>query len=117
MNRRTKKNAIRTRISAASPVSVQRSSGSASRDRDGRSRSERPSRTGVRLDASIVVRRAALGGRDRLPVALQAVDLGLRLGLDRVRQRRVLQLRRDLLAVAEAVVQPVLDELGGVGLD
>src|SRR4029079_17924766 len=49
---------------------------------------------------------------DGSAVALQAVDLGLRLGLDVVRQRRVLQLRRDLLAGAEAVVQPVLDELG-----
>src|SRR4051794_38873487 len=110
MNRRMKKNAIRTSISPARPVSVQRSNGSRARARDDRSRTERPPRTVVRLPASIA-RQAGLGGRDRLPVALQAIDLRLRLRLDRPRQRRVLQLRGDLLARTEPVVQPVLDEL------
>src|ERR687886_2382709 len=113
MNRRTKKNAIRTRISAASPVSVHRSTGSASRARDGRSMSERPSRAEV-LSAPGSIARRALGRRaaERLAVALQALDLGLRLALDLVGQRRVLQLRRDLLARAEGVVEPALHELG-----
>src|SRR5919199_1767092 len=113
MNRRTKKNAIRTRISAARPVSVHRSTGSASRARDGRSMSERPSRAEV-LSAPASIARRALGRRaaERLAIALQALDLGLRLALDLVGQRRVLQLRRDLLARAEGVVEPVLHELG-----
>src|SRR3954469_13547812 len=112
MNRRMKKNAMTTRIRAASPVSVQRSSGSSARARDGRSTSERPARTVVRLPASIAS--AASGGRagQRLPVALQALDLRLRLALDRVGQRRVLQLRRHLLARAQRVVEPALHELG-----
>src|SRR5919199_339728 len=107
MNRRTKKNAIRTRISAASPVSVQRSSGSASRDRDGRSTIERPPRAEV-LSARASIARRALGRRagERLAVALQALDLGLRLALDLGGQRCVLQLRRDLLARAEGVIEP-----------
>src|SRR3954451_22137103 len=111
MNRRMKKNEMRTRISPARPVSVQRSSGSRARARDGRSRIERPPRTVVRLPASIA-RQAALGGRDRLPDALRPVDLGLRLALDRVRQAGVLQRRRDLLADPEREAEPVLDELG-----
>src|SRR5689334_583084 len=113
MKRRMKKNAIRTRTRAASPVSVQRSSGSASRERGGRSTSERPPRT-EELSAPASIARSALRGRaaERLPVALQALHLGLRLALDLVGQRRVLQLRGDLLARAERVVEPVLDELG-----
>src|ERR687886_401229 len=113
MNRRTKKNAIRTRISAARPVSVHRSTGSASRARDGRSMSERPSRAEV-LSAPASIARRALGRRaaERLAVALQTLDLRLRLALDLIVQRCVLQLRRDLLARAEGVVEPVLHELG-----
>src|SRR3954453_3910806 len=112
MNRRTKKNAMRTRISAASPVSVQRSSGSSARARGGRSTSERPPRTVVRLPASIA--RAASGGRagEGLPVALQALHLGLRRSVVRVGERRVLQLRGDLLTAAERVVEPALHERG-----
>src|SRR5919112_4865159 len=118
MYRRMKKNAMRTRISPARPVRNQRSVGSAKRARDDRSVIERPPRAGVRVPASIArfspLRRAAADGR---AVALQAVHLGLGLALDRVRQGRVLELRSDLLAVAERVAEPVLHELGLVLLD
>src|SRR3954470_7492067 len=107
MKSRTKKNAIRTRISPASAVSVQRTSGSTRRERGDRSRTERPPPWIWMLPASISVRSA-----DRRAVALQGGDLGLRLAEDVRRERRVLEVRRDLLAVAERVVEPRLDELG-----
>src|SRR4051794_37841317 len=113
MNRRMKKNAMRTRISPAMPVRTQRSSGSRARARGDRSMIERPPRTEV-LSATASIARVVLRGRagERLPVALQALDLAQRRALDRVGQRRVLQLRGDLLAGAERVVEPALDELG-----
>src|SRR3954454_18207972 len=46
------------------------------------------------------------------PVALEAIDLFLRLGADGLRQRRVLELRRDFLPGSSRVVDPVLDEPG-----
>jgi hypothetical protein len=52
MNSRTKKNAISSRMNAAIPVRVQRSSGSSARERDDRSSDERPPRAAVRLPAS-----------------------------------------------------------------
>src|SRR4051795_8044362 len=107
MKSRTKKNAIRTRISPASAVSVQRTSGSTRRERGDRSRTNRPPPWIWMLPASISVRSA-----DRRAVALQRGDLGLRLAEDVRRERRVLEVRRDLLAVAERVVEPGLDELG-----
>src|SRR3954451_877222 len=113
MNRRMKKNAMRTRISPATPVRTQRSSGSSARARGDRSAIERPRRTaGLSAPVSIALRRLRGGAGERLPVALQALDLGLRLALDLVGQRRVLQLRGDLLAGAERVVEPALHELG-----
>src|SRR4051794_32943623 len=61
------------------------------------------------LAASTRLRLRALDG---LAVALQPVDLRLGLRQDPARQRRVLQLRSDLLAVARRVLQPRLDLLG-----
>src|SRR4051794_13460054 len=112
MYRRMKKNAIRKRISPARPVRNQRRSGSAMRERDGRSMSERLSRAVVRVPASIALSRLRRAAADGCAVALQACRLGLGAGLDGVGQRRVLQLRGDLLAGAERVAEPVLDELG-----
>src|SRR4051812_19548499 len=106
-----KKKAISSRISAARPVSVHLSSGSIARDRDDRSSTERSSRA-MRLPASMAGLSGSSGPADRLAVALQAVDLGLRLGLHVVRQRRVLQLRRDLLALVQREAEPALDQLG-----
>src|SRR5262249_18448745 len=60
----------------------------------------------------LALRSLRRGAGDRLAVALQAVDLALGRRLDVGRQRRVLELRRALLARAVAVGQPVLDELG-----
>src|SRR3954468_13028796 len=107
-NSRMKKNARRTKMPTASVVSPQRRILSGRRADEGRS-SERPSAGEMRVPASIVLRRRA---RQRLAVALQRVDLGLGLGEDVRRQRRVLQLRRDLLPAADRVLQPRLDLLG-----
>src|SRR3954471_9861658 len=100
---RRKKYAIRTRIAAASPVSTHRSRRSGSRD------------SGVRARTPpVTVPVAISGAADGLPVAAQAVDLGLRLLVQLVRQLGVLQLAGDVLPVALGVVQPRLQPLGGL---
>src|SRR3954452_21341305 len=98
-----KKNAIRARTPAAIAVSVQRSSRSGSRAAGDRSNTERS--PWVRAPAAM----GALGRLDRRAVALQAVDLGLGLVLDRRRERRVLQLLGRVLPRRQGVVQPRLD--------
>src|SRR3954447_11317455 len=103
--RRRKKNAISTRISAASAVSPHRSRRSGSRASGDRSRTERPPPAAVRLPASI----SAL--LERLAVARQALDLRLGRRVDGSGQRRVLQLLRHALAVGLSVVEPVLHPL------
>src|SRR6476469_2258709 len=97
---RTKKNAMRTRMKAASPASVHSRAGSARRPL------ERFVRTliGAGVAATLVLAasidiRSAL---ERRPVALQRVDLGLRLALDARGQRRVLELLRHALPGAQA---------------
>src|SRR4051812_2079726 len=90
--RRMKKYAIRIRIAAASPVSTHRSRRSARRDSGGRERTLWP--------PLVTVPVAISGATDGLTVALQAVHLGLRLGVQIVRELRVLQLARDRLALA-----------------
>src|SRR4051812_32891034 len=113
MNRRMKKNAIRTRISPARPDRTHFRTGSTARERGDRAVSARSPRIVVaRLPASISAFGSLRRAVDGRAVALQAVDLGLRLGLDVVRERRVLELRCDLLAGAERVGEPVLHELG-----
>src|SRR4051794_18604228 len=102
-----KKNAIRTRMNPARPVRTQRSSWSGRREGDDRSRIERSAP--VSVPASMSPRRPLA---QRAAVALQGRDLGLRLVEDVAGKARVLQLRGDLLPVAERVVQPALDELG-----
>src|SRR4051812_934636 len=105
---RMKKNAISSRIAAASPVSVHFRRRSGSRDSD-----DRPEMSGrppcVSAPAAMGCRSAP---RDRLAVALQAVDLGRGLRLQRGGQRRVLELLRDLLARVLAVLEPRDDGLG-----
>src|SRR3954454_13573634 len=98
-----KKNAISTRTPTAIAVSVQRSSRSGSRAAGDRSNAERS--PWVRAPAAMP-RSGRLVGR---AVALQAVDLGLGLLLDRRGERRVLQLLGRVLARAERVVEPRLD--------
>src|SRR4051794_15605171 len=102
--RRMKKNAISARTPTAIAVSVQRRNASGSRAADGRSRRERS--PWVAVPAAIRSAR-----RDRRAVAGQAVDLLVGGGLDRVRERRVLQLLGHALAVAQRVVEEALDEL------
>src|SRR4051794_10695233 len=67
--------------------------------------------TGVIVPASI---RLLLRSLDRLTVADERVDSRLRSALNAGRQRRVLQLRRDALAVAEDVREPRLQARGRV---
>src|SRR3954451_6308943 len=98
-----KKNPISARTPTAIAVSVQRSSRSGSREAGDRSNAERS--PWVIVPAAM--RRS--GRLDRRAVALQAVDLGLGLLLDRPGERRVLQLLRRVLALAQRVVQPRLD--------
>src|ERR687888_243334 len=104
---RTKKNAIRSRTPSemlSSPICRTRAG---MRDCGDRSKVERPP-CGI-VPASI---RRRSGARDRGAVADQAVDLRLRRALDLIRERGVLQVLGDVLAVAERVVQPRLHELG-----
>src|SRR5919198_4677112 len=100
-----KKYAMRARIATARAVRPKRSARSGSRDSGDRSRIERSPRV-VRRPASMPPL------RDWLAVAGQAGHLGLRVLVQPVGQRRVLQLRRHLLASPERVVEPVLDPLG-----
>src|SRR3954447_25368959 len=102
--RRMKKNAISARTPTAIAVSVQRRNTSGSRAADGRSRNERSS--WVAVPAAINSAR-----RDRRAVARQAIDLLLGGGVDRLRERRVLELLRHALAIAERVVEEALDQL------
>src|SRR4051812_46619737 len=101
---RTKKNASRTKIPAASTVSAhrRRSSGSRAAER----------RSSALIDAASMALAARLRRLDRRPVALQAVDLRLGLRVHRRGQGRVLELRRDLLARPLGVLQPRLHALG-----
>src|SRR4051812_18598969 len=101
---RMKKKPMRTRTPAAIAASTHCSSGSAKRGPDPRGSVPRVE---VIPAASTAPRSAR---RDRGAVADEAIDLRLGLLLDRVGQRRVLQLGRDRLAGALGVVQPVLDE-------
>src|SRR4051794_4418578 len=100
--RRMKKYAIRRRIATASPVSTHRNRRSGSRDSEGRASAE---------PSLVTVPVAISGAADGLPVAGQAVHLGLRLLVQLVRQLRVLELARDVLALALGVVQPCLQPL------
>src|SRR3954454_9857837 len=102
--RRMKKNAISARTPTAMAVSVQRRNTSGSRAADGRSWNERSS--WVAVPAAISSAR-----RDRRAVAGQAIDLLLGGGVDRLRERRVLELLRHALAIAERVVEEALDQL------
>src|SRR3954471_2925389 len=102
--RRMKKNAISARTPTAMAVSVQRRNTSGSRAADGRSWKERSS--WVAVPAAISSAR-----RDRRAVAGQAIDLLLGGGVDRLRQRRVLEFLRHALAIAERVVEEALDQL------
>src|SRR3954454_17227362 len=86
-----KKYAIRTRIATARAVRPQRRNWSGSRDRGGRSSTERP--------PPVVAARASTPLLEGLAVAGEALDLGQGLRVDLIRQRRVLELRRHLLAV------------------
>src|SRR3954451_23038759 len=101
-----RKNAISTRTPTAIAVSVQRSSRSGSRAAGDRSNAERS--PWVRAPAAM----PRSGRLDRRAVALQAVDLGLGLLLDRRGKRRVLQLLGRVLAGRQRVVQPRLDAVG-----
>src|SRR4051794_29132964 len=98
-----KKNAISARTPAARAVSVQRRRRSGSRAAAGdRSRPERS--PWVSVPAAM----PRSGRLDRRAVALQAVHLGLGLLLDGRGERRVLQLLRRVLALAQRVVEPRL---------
>src|SRR4051812_41331305 len=103
--RRMKKYAISSRTRTASAVRPQRINRSGSRASGGRSRTERPPPTPVRLPASM----GSLG--ERLSVAGEPLHLGLGRGVDGRGKRRVLELLRHVLAVALGVVQPVLHPL------
>src|SRR3954452_3309907 len=99
-----KKNAISARTPAARAVSVQRRRRSGSRAAAGdRSRPERS--PWVNVPAAM----PRSGRLDRGAVALQAVDLGLGLLLDGLRERRVLQLLGRALTRGQRVVEPRLD--------
>src|SRR5947199_3396452 len=98
-----KKNPMITSTLAAMTASTPCRNGSAKRGPDARGRDPR---------AGVVTAAMSRSACDRCAVAHQAVDLGLGRRLDRVRQRRVLQLRCHSLAVAEGVVQPVLQQAG-----
>src|SRR4051812_41498771 len=97
-----KKNPISTRTPTAIAVSVQRSSRSGSRAAGDRSKAERS--PWVRAPAAM----RGSGRLDRRAVALQAVDLGLGLLLDRRGEWRVLQLLGRVLAGGQRVVEPRL---------
>src|SRR3954451_3016985 len=101
-----KKYAISARTPAAIAVSVQRSSRSGSRAAGDRSNTERS--PWVSVPAAML----RSGRLDRRAVALQGVDLGLRLLLDRGRERRVLQLLGRVLARGQRVVEPRLHARG-----
>src|SRR3954470_2036919 len=98
-----KKKAISARTPTAIAVTVQRSSRSGSRAAGDRSKAERS----PWVSAPAAMRR--LGGPDRGAVALQVVDLGLGLVLDRRGERRVLQLLGRVLPRGQRVVEPRLD--------
>src|SRR3954463_15931832 len=104
---RRKNYAITSRIAAASPVSTHRNRRSGSRDSGGRASARPP---------LVTVPVALSGAAGRLPRALPAVAPGLRLLVKLGRQLRVLQLARDVLALALGVVQPRLQALGAVGV-
>src|SRR3954447_19186955 len=107
-----KKNAISARTPAARAVSVQRRRRSGSRAAAGdRSRPERS--PWVNVPAAM----PRSGLLDRRAVALQAVDLGLGLLLDGLRERRVLQLLGRVLTGGEGVVEPRLHAHGLVRRD
>src|SRR3954447_2574847 len=97
-----KKNPISARTPTASAVSVQRSSRSGSRAAGDRSNTERSPCVSV----PAAMRRSARF--DRRAVARQAVHLGLRLLLDGRGERRVLELLRRVLTLAQRVVEPRL---------
>src|SRR3954454_3404368 len=97
-----KKKPISARTPTASAVSVQRSSRSGSREAGDRSNTERSPCVSV----PAAMRRS--GRLDRRAVALQAVHLGLRLLLDGRGERRVLELPRRVLTLAQRVVEPRL---------
>src|SRR3954453_9394132 len=97
-----KKNPISARTPTAIAVSVQRSSRSGSREAGDRSNAERSPCVSV----PAAMRRS--GRLDRRAVALQAVHLGLRLLLDGRGERRVLELLRRVLTLAQRVVEPRL---------
>src|SRR3954452_4071218 len=105
--RRRKKTPMSARPPAASAVSVQRRRRSGSRAAAGdRSRPERS--PWVNVPAAM----PRSGRLDRGAVALQAVDLGLVLLLDGLRERRVLQLLGRALTRGEGVVEPRLHAHG-----
>src|SRR3954453_23925586 len=98
-----KKKAISARTPTAIAVSVQRSSRSGRRAAGDRSSAERS--PWVSVPAAM----GRLGALDRRAGALQAVDLGLGLLLDRRGERRVLQLLGRVLPRGQRVVEPRLD--------
>src|SRR4051794_7796346 len=104
--RRMKKYAISSRIRTARAVRPQRMTRSGSRASGGRSRTERPPPTPVRLPASM----GSLG--EGLSVAREPLHLGLGRGVDGRGKRRILELLGHALAGALGVVQPVLHALG-----
>src|SRR6478609_992636 len=106
--RRMKKNAIRTRIPAASAVRTQRISWSGRRARSGRSREERP-------PVAMGCASAATLGADRAPVARDRLCGGRGLREELRRELGVVQLPEARLAVAQAVGQEGAERLG-VGL-
>src|SRR5437868_9454250 len=114
---RMKKYAIRTMTPTESAVRPHFSSRSGSRAAGERCSAPPRSPTGVIVPASIGLL------RDRRSVADQRVDSRLRSALDAGRQRRVLQVRRDALALAEDVREPrlqasrrVLRDAGSAGV-
>src|SRR3954468_10375722 len=102
--RRMKKNAISARTPTAVAGTLQRRNPPGSRAADGRSWNERSS--WVAVPAAISSAR-----RDRRAVAGQAIDLLLGGGVDRLRERGVLELLRHALTIAERVVEEALDQL------
>src|SRR6478609_10635698 len=106
--RRMKKNAIRTRIPAASAVRTQRISWSGSRARSGRSREERP-------PVAMGCASAATLGADRAPVAAHGLRRALGLREQLGWELGVVELAEARLALAETVGQERAERLG-VGL-
>src|SRR5919198_5009666 len=103
-----KKKPTRRRTASASAASPHFKSRSGSRVSGGRSRIERPPPLLIAVASNWRLERCRL---QRAAVADEPAHLRLGLGEDRRRQRRVLQLRRDLLTAAERVVEPVHDPL------